>query len=286
MNVLIASQKQLIKEERWDFDYHSPPELILEFPQDSLKPVIEVAEIVKEKRDPTLMPDSVFQYIDISSVDVEVGEIARTQELTGGEAPSRARKLVRGYDIIISTCRPTRGAIAVVPEELHGEICSTGFSVIRARDGVNPFYLHYAIRLQSTMEQFRKFSTGSSYPAILDSDVAKTRIPVPDIVDQNEIVKSLRVALQTRKEIMERANNDWFKENNRVLAALRENSFRYLSLNPFPSIEVLWHHDEIKKRVVALPSLDGETSGDLELDFDDPKLEIEKASQDKGTNPL
>jgi len=278
MKTLIALQRQLVKEGRWDFDYHSPAELISYFPAEIVKPVIEVAEIVKDKRDPTLHPDTVFQYIDISSVDVEVGEIMRPQELTGSEAPSRARKLVRAYDIIISTCRPTRGAIAVVPEELHGEICSTGFSVIRARDGVNPYYLHYALRLQSTMEQFRKFSTGSSYPAILDSDVEKTRIPVPDLQDQNKIVRSIRLSLYERKRAIEAANRKWAEKNEKTLNAIKLNTFEEFSVEDDMVEGILWNLEQIKERIAALPELNANgISDDFELDLDSPDIEIQEA---------
>jgi hypothetical protein len=278
MKALIAAQRQLVKEGRWDFDYHSPAELICSFPTEIIKPVIEVAEIVKDKRDPTRHPDAMFQYIDISSVDVGVGGIARSQELTGAEAPSRARKLVRGYDIIISTCRPTRGAIAVVPEELHGEICSTGFSVIRVRDGINPYYLHYAIRLQSTMEQFRKFSTGSSYPAILDSDVEKTRIPVPSPEEQDKIVRVIRLALYERKKVIEAANKKWFEENEKTLNAIRLNTFEGFSAGEGGGEDIVWKLDQIKERISGLPELTPNgISDDLELDFDIPDIEIEEA---------
>ena len=172
MKYILQTQKTLHSEGRWDIDYHLPPEGILAFDKSLLKPVMEAADIVKEKRDPTKEADELFLYIDISCVDVATGVIANPQELIGSEAPSRARKIVNAYDLIISTCRPTRGAIAVVPEEYHNQICSTGFSVIRPRAGVNPFYLHFALRLSSTLEQFRKFSTGSSYPAILDINEA------------------------------------------------------------------------------------------------------------------
>jgi len=278
MKTLIAAQRQLVKEGRWDFDYHSPAELICSYSTEIIKPVIEVAEIVKDKRDPTRRPDAMFQYIDISSVDVEVGEIARSQELTGAEAPSRARKLVRGYDIIISTCRPTRGAIAVVPEELHGEICSTGFAVIRARDGINPYYLHYAIRLQSTMEQFRKFSTGSSYPAILDSDVEKTRIPVPSLQEQDKIVRALRMALYERQKVIEAANKQWFEENEKTLNAIRLNTFEGLSVGEGVGEDIVWNLDQIKGRIIGLPELNSNgISDDLEIDIDSPDIEIEEA---------
>lgn len=179
MKILLKTRADLRSAGRWDIDFHLPPEGIKEFPYGLLKRVDAVAGFPKDKRDPTKKPEEAFQYIDISSVDVVSGQVATPQDLEGAEAPSRARKVVCAFDLLISTCRPTRGAIAVVPRHLHNQVASTGFSLLRAKAGVNPFYLHYALRLPSTLEQFRKWSTGSSYPAILDDDVAKTLIPVP-----------------------------------------------------------------------------------------------------------
>ena len=271
MKELIVSQAAFVKEERWDFDYHEPSTLIRSFKPNSLKKVIDVAQVVRAKKDPTKKPNELFQYIDIASIDVETGEIARSQELTGAEAPSRARKLVQAYDIIISTCRPTRKAIAVVPEQLHGQICSTGFSVIRANSTINPLYLHFVLRLDSTMEQFRKFSTGSSYPAILDSDVEKTLIPVPDIKIQDEIVKRIITSLQERKRILEEINRKW---EDTVLATVKEISeFAFDFINRSnEKVSFIWSKSQIDDRINVMPKLEEEEE---EEDIDDPQLEMD-----------
>jgi len=135
--------------------------------------------------------------------------VSNPQELRGDEAPSRARKVVRAFDIVVSTCRPTRGAIAVIPITLHNQIASTAFSIVRAKSEVNPFYLHYALRLPSTLEQFRKWSTGSSYPAILDEDVKKTLIPLPDPEIQDQIAQKVLSALHERDVAIASANAGW-----------------------------------------------------------------------------
>ena len=187
----------LISEQRWDIDYHFPPVEIKKYNKSILDEVKSCADIVTEKRNPTAEPDKEFIYIDISSVDVTTGMITNPQELLGEEAPSRARKVVKAGDIIISTCRPTRGAIAIVPPELDDQICSTGFSVIRAKDNVDVRYLHFILRSELVREQFRKFSTGSSYPAILDSDVEKTIIPLPPKPEQEKIADKVFADTQT-----------------------------------------------------------------------------------------
>lgn len=79
-------------------------------------------------------------------------------------------------------------------------------SVLRCKEGVNPFYLHFALRLPSTGEQFRKWSTGSSYPAILDEDVGKKVIPVPSIDLQDSIAQVILQENAERDRLIEVAN--------------------------------------------------------------------------------
>ena len=220
MKVLKTAIKELKDEGRWDIDFHLPSNEIQKFPQSLRKRVDEVANIIKDKRDPTKDQDAVFQYIDISCVDVATGYITNPQDVEGADAPSRARKVVRAFDVIVSTCRPTRGAIAVVPVALHNQIASTAFSIVRARKDINPFYLHYALRLPSTLEQFRKWSTGSSYPAILDADVKKTIIPVPNLETQDAIAKSIVSAIRVREAVIAKANGAWRKTLEEISASL------------------------------------------------------------------
>lgn len=221
MRSLVVTAELLRREGRWDIDYHLPPEGLRAFPPASLRPVRELATLVTAKRDPTRTPEATFLYVDIASVNVDTGTIDSPQELSGEEAPSRARKVIRAYDLVISTCRPTRGAIAIVPERLHGQLCSTAFTVLRARAGVNPFFLHYALRLPSTLEQFRKWSTGSSYPAILDDDVLKTRLPTAPPAEQDAIAELVRVRLDERQAAIARANAAWEASLERIAARLR-----------------------------------------------------------------
>ncbi|MCX6922839.1 MAG: restriction endonuclease subunit S, partial [Verrucomicrobia bacterium] len=79
-----------------------------------------------EQRDPTASPDKPFRYIDISAIDKDAKRITSAPELQGTEAPSRARKVLRAGDVLVSTVRPNLNAVAIVPEELDGEIASTG----------------------------------------------------------------------------------------------------------------------------------------------------------------
>ena len=220
MRTLLKTLKEFQAAGRWDIDFHLPAEGIKKFPKALLTRIDAVADLAKDKRDPTREPEKPFRYIDISSVDVAIGVITNPQDVEGSEAPSRARKVVRVFDIVVSTCRPTRGAIAVVPVKLHDQIASTGFSIVRPRDGINPFYLHYALRLTSTLEQFRKWSTGPRYPAILDSDVAKTLIPIPDTATQDTIATKVVAAMRERDKVIRAANTVWSRTLDGITSSL------------------------------------------------------------------
>lgn len=80
---------------------------------------------------------------------------------------------------------------------------------MRANEGTNPFYLHFALPLSGAREQFHKWSTGSSYPAILDDDVKKTRIPVPAPAVQDEITAEIFRASKLRNASISKANTVW-----------------------------------------------------------------------------
>mgnify|MGYP001451738642 CR=1 FL=1 len=276
MKTLVKKRGELIKAGRWDIDFHLPAEGIKRFSTSLLQRVDKVADIATDKRDPTREPDTVFQYIDIASVDVTTGTIVNPQELAGEEAPSRARKVVRAFDIIVSTCRPTRGAIAVVPPSLHNQIASTAFSIVRAKPGVNPFYLHYALRLESTLEQFRKWSTGSSYPAILDDDVEKTLIPVPGADTQERIAAQVMDAFRARDEAIKRANAQWDTTLSGLTTKLAEGSpvEHQLSVDHVSLSSIQQILDELPPLTVDLGRRRGQT---VEDDQDDMFTESEAA---------
>lgn len=71
-----------------------------------------------------------FRYIEISGVNRNTGE-AKAEDVLVSEAPSRARKLVREGDIIVSLTRPHHGSIAQIDSSLDNCVASTGFSVLR-----------------------------------------------------------------------------------------------------------------------------------------------------------
>ena len=252
MKALVKENRILISEGRWDIDYHLPAEGILRYPKNRLVSVSNFADVSKKTRDPKLSPDTVFTYIDIASVDVETGTITNPQELTGEEAPSRARKVVRAFDIVVSTVRPTRGAIAVVPPELDNQICSTGFCVLQCKENVNPYYLHFILNADSTLEQFRKFSTGSSYPAILDEDVLKTLVPDASVEEQDIIAHKMMASYAKRQELLEEARREMMEARTFSINILEKEESNHSIMTDNPILKDVTINEIQKSRVEIL----------------------------------
>ena len=135
-----------------------------------------------------------FFYIDIGSVDRNTKQISWPQALVGNDAPSRARKLIRAGDTLVSMTRPILNAVALVPEHLDGQIASTGFDVLRPC-GVDPRWLIYLVRTQAFIDEMSSLVQGALYPAVRSKDVRSYLVPVAPSNEQKRIADQLDAML-------------------------------------------------------------------------------------------
>jgi type I restriction enzyme S subunit len=150
--------------------------------------------------DPARSGAATFRYVDIAGVDRDTKAISRAEVLACAEAPSRARKLIRSFDVLVSTVRPNLNAVAFVPPELDGEIASTGFAVLRANpELLNSKFLFYWVQHREFVEFLVANATGASYPAVTDGVVKRARLPLATPKEQSRIVELLDEANLLRR---------------------------------------------------------------------------------------
>ena len=156
--------------------------------------VVRLGDIVKktEQKDPRKNPKLRFKYIDVSSINRENVGIIDYKLYQGKNAPSRAKKLVKNEDVIFATVRPTLKRLALINEKFDGEICSTAFCVLRAKENIlKPLYLFYRVGINVFMNELGKIQRGASYPSVKDSDVKGQKIPLPPLHIQQRIAEIL-----------------------------------------------------------------------------------------------
>lgn len=143
------------------------------------------ASINDEALPETTPPDLQLKYVDIGGVDA-VNGITAVEDMVFDDAPSRARRIVRDGDTIVSTVRTYLRAISPIRKPPDNLIVSTGFAVVRPRE-INPKYLSYALRESRFVETVVARSVGVSYPAVNASEVATISITLPP-KDEQQVV--------------------------------------------------------------------------------------------------
>lgn len=128
-----------------------------------------------------------INYVEISDVSFEKG-VEKSTIIKFGEAPSRARRVTKIDDVIISTVRTYLKAIAKI--KVDNLIVSTGFAVLHPQL-INPHFLFYSLSTSGFLEEVESHSTGVSYPAITATDLVNLSITLPPVAEQEVIAAYL-----------------------------------------------------------------------------------------------
>lgn len=134
--------------------------------------------------------DREIAYVDIGGVD-NLGRIVERERLTFASAPSRARRLVRDGDVIVSTVRTYLRSIAAVRNPQSNLVVSTGFAVVRPGRDLTPEFAAYALRAPYFIERVVAASKGVSFPAIEEGQLSAFGLAVPSPEEQRAIAAYL-----------------------------------------------------------------------------------------------
>ena len=116
-----------------------------------------------------------FKYVDLESV---VGtDLISFIETDKNSAPSRAQRVARTGDIFYQTVRPYQKNNYLFTLKDKDYVFSTGYAQIRS-DVDNAFLMSY-LQNENFVQTVLRHSTGTSYPAISPSDLAKISVFIP-----------------------------------------------------------------------------------------------------------
>ena len=135
--------------------------------------------------------DFEIQYVDIGSVSITNG-IEKIETILFKDAPSRARRIVKDGDIIVSTVRTYLKAIAYIENPPKNLIVSTGFAVLNPiRTVISPQYAKFTFLAEQFIAEVIAKSKGISYPAITATELADIKIALPPLNEQKVILQYL-----------------------------------------------------------------------------------------------
>ena len=185
--------------ERIDADYYHANHIQLNKSKIPMFKISTYCSLSKKRFNPNKYNKEYFKYIDISNVNNNTG-VFEYQLVNINEAPSRARKKVSKNDIIISTVRPNRNAVAIINIEDDELVVSTGFAVIECKKNIDSYYLFAVLKTSNSIGQLVRKTSGGLYPAVSEQDVMEIEIPIPSPEIQKYIGDKVRKAEELREE--------------------------------------------------------------------------------------
>lgn len=194
-NRIFRTASSEVTGERFDPRYHRPDyrrlrEVISDHQHARLSEVVTLSHELWDQE--TLFTET-FPYVEIGAIDLVLGRIKAAQNIPVPEAASRARMIVRTGDLLVSLTRPTRRAVAFIPDELPLAVASNGFAVVRhineAR--LQSRFLFHLLRSRLCVAQFDQRSSGGNYPAITEEQLLRLLIPLPELTEQAKIAALL-----------------------------------------------------------------------------------------------
>lgn len=210
----IIQKSQLEGAKRIDAEYYQQEYLNLIKKLDSIGsiPIEDVITSGKIKFKPEV--DKIFEYIEISEVDLITGEY-NINKILGKNAPDRAQWLVDKDDVIVSTVRPIRNAVSIINEQKDNLVCSSGFAVLKPKK-VESEYLFIYLKSKPIVNLLDRRTTASMYPAITINDILKTKIFLGTTEFRNNIKNNV---LQSQEEL-EKSTKIYYQAENLLLEEL------------------------------------------------------------------
>lgn len=164
-------------------------------------------------------PFEEINYYDISSV--KSGFVDGVETVLLKNAPSRAKRIVKDKDTILSTVRPRNRSFYYFKEAKENDIVSTGFAVLRPDlKKLDDRYLYYLVTDYNFTAFLAANEKGAAYPAVTPEVIARAKILLPPLPTQRKIAKILSAyddliennlkRIKLLEEMAQKTYEEWF----------------------------------------------------------------------------
>jgi type I restriction enzyme S subunit len=154
-------------------------------------------------------PNLEIEYLDISAIGH--GFVKRKPvKYLFADAPSRARRVVKYGDTIISNVRTYLRSVCFIDHETKHCIVSTGFSVLTPDESkVMPEMLSFVLASDAFIDEVIRNSIGVSYPAINDKKLMSLKIGLPRSLEaQIKMYESLKNSFIAFDDLIKKLKNE------------------------------------------------------------------------------
>jgi len=200
----VVNASEIKKAQRMDAEYFQPKykKLTDAIQKKGAKLLREVIENVPAKFDPSVKPCENFKYIELSNIDSSIGVIDGFSEVSGKEAPGRAKRILKKGDVIVSSVEGSLGKVAITDNEQEGYLASTGFFQFRSKEILPEVLLALAKSIVFKM-QLEKMCAGTILTAVPKESINEVFVPILSKSIQQKISDLVRRSHESRKKAKE-----------------------------------------------------------------------------------
>ena len=200
----VVNASEIKKAQRMDAEYFQPKykKLTDAIQKKGAKLLREVIENVPAKFDPSVKPCENFKYIELSNIDSSIGVIDGFSEVSGKEAPGRAKRILKKGDVIVSSVEGSLGKVAITDNEQEGYLASTGFFQFRSKEILPEVLLALAKSIVFKM-QLEKMCAGTILTAVPKESINEVFVPILSKSIQQKISDLVRRSHEARKKAKE-----------------------------------------------------------------------------------
>ncbi len=204
----IVNLSEVQKFGRIDAEYFLPKYLQLQAKLENIsQPLFKLIENIPAKFEPTKEPNKEFKYVELANINSSNGLIDDYAIVLGKVAPSRARRIIKVGDVIVSSVEGSLNKVALVKEEQGDYLASTGFFQFRS-DKILPEALLVLMKSIVMQWQLKQNCAGTILTAVPCETLNKMHIPILKTETQQKIadlVRQSHTARQKSKELLDEA---------------------------------------------------------------------------------
>ena len=139
-----------------------------------------------------------YHYIELANIGSN-GNISTPTQDFGKNLPTRARRIVKEGDVIISSIEGSLSSCALITKEFDSCLVSTGFYVLRSKH-INGETLLVLFKSEIFQDYLKKFPSGTILSATSKEELQNILIPKIDSTTQAQIATHIQKSFELRAE--------------------------------------------------------------------------------------
>ena len=181
---------------RLDAEYYQPKYDAIEKKLNTRETVLSLCNL--HDKNFNLDEKQTYQYIELADVG-QSGDISDVNTQYGSDLPTRARRLVKAGQVIVSSVEGSLQSCALITDEYDGALCSTGFYVLDS-DCINPETLLVLFKSKPIQALMKQRCSGTILTAISKDELLSMPLPMIDDDIQKEIAAKVQETFMLRKQ--------------------------------------------------------------------------------------